>query len=91
MSEELSKLQLIGKIAEANNKNLELIVEMNRQEDEIERLNNIIKEVREYTELYRGCLDYDKDIRAVRLCKDILEILKKEENNEPSDINREIN
>ena len=40
---------------------------------------NIIKEVREYTELFRGCLDYDKDIRAVRLCKDILEILDKGE------------
>ena len=47
MSEDKSKLQLIGEIAQANNKNLELIEELNDRENEIERLNNIIKEVRE--------------------------------------------
>ena len=41
MSEEKSKLQLIGEIAEANNKNLELI-------EEINRLNNIISELEKY-------------------------------------------
>ena len=43
MSEDKSKLQLIGEIAQANNKNLELIEELNNREDEIERLNNIKK------------------------------------------------
>ena len=42
-SERKSKLQLIGEIAQANNKNLELIEELNDREDEIERLNNIIE------------------------------------------------
>lgn len=37
--EEKSKLELIGEIAQANNKNLELIEEINKKEDEIERLN----------------------------------------------------
>lgn len=41
MSEEKSKLQLIGEIAEANNKNLELI-------EEINRLNNIIDGLEKY-------------------------------------------
>ena len=41
MSEEKSKLQLIGEITEANNKNLELI-------EEIERLNNIINEFEDW-------------------------------------------
>ena len=43
MSEDKSKLQLIGEIAQANNKNLELIEEINEKEDEIEKLNNIKK------------------------------------------------
>lgn len=38
MNEDKSKLQLIGKIAEANNKNLELIEKLNNREDEIEQL-----------------------------------------------------
>ena len=38
MSEDKSKLQLIGEIAQANNKNLELIEELNDKEEEIERL-----------------------------------------------------
>ena len=71
MKGEYLKLETVKTIAELLNENKEL-----RQE--IERLNNIIKEVREYTELFRGCLDFDKDTRAVRLCKDILEILDKE-------------
>lgn len=45
MSEDKSKLQLIGEIAQANNKNLELIEELNDREDEIEKLN---KEVEKY-------------------------------------------
>ena len=45
MSEDKSKLQLIGEIAQANNKNLELIEELNDREDEIERLNNIISKI----------------------------------------------
>lgn len=45
MSEDKSKLQLIGEIAQANNKNLELIEELNDREEEIERLN---KEVEKY-------------------------------------------
>ena len=45
MSEDKSKLQLIGEIAQANNKNLELIEELNDREEEIERLNNIINEL----------------------------------------------
>ena len=38
MSGDKSKLQLIGEIAQANNKNLELIEELNDREDEIEQL-----------------------------------------------------
>ena len=44
--EEKSKLQLIGEIAQANNKNLELIEEINEKDDEIERLNNIINRIK---------------------------------------------
>ena len=51
MSEDKSKLQLIGEIAQANNKNLELIEELNDRE-EIERLNNIIKKVEECIDHY---------------------------------------
>lgn len=50
MSEDKSKLQLIGEIIQADNKNLELIEELNQKEDEIERLNYIIKESIEYIE-----------------------------------------
>ena len=35
MIEDKSKLHLIGEIAQANNKNLELIEELNNKEDEI--------------------------------------------------------
>ena len=52
MNEEKSKLELIGMIAEANNKNLELIEETNKLEDEIERLKNriydLIKDCNQY-------------------------------------------
>lgn len=41
MSEEKSKLELIGEIAEANNKNLELI-------EEINKLESVLDEIREY-------------------------------------------
>ena len=60
MSEDISKLQLIGKIAEANNKNLELIEELNDREDEIERLNNIIDKAIEYHNNCIENLDLDK-------------------------------
>ena len=78
MSEELSKLQLIGKIAEANNKNLELIEELNDREDEIERLNNIIKEVREYIE--SKVISSNEVIDQLRKSeiREVLEILDKE-------------
>lgn len=64
MSEEKSKLQLIGEIAEANNKNLELI-------EEIERLNNIINyiwQVFENGSFEDGCdcikiYDYLKELK----------------------------
>ena len=46
MNNEKSKLELIGEIAQANNKNLELIEELNNKENEIERLHNIIEEVK---------------------------------------------
>lgn len=54
--EEKSKLQLIGEIAQANNKNLELIEEINEKEDEIERLN---KEIESWIKLidYKGIED----------------------------------
>lgn len=74
MSEDKSKLQLIGEIAQANNKNLELIEELNDRENEIERLNNIIKEVREYIEDKNIInLEFEYVIRR----SDILEILDK--------------
>lgn len=81
MSEDKSKLQLIGEIAEANNKNLELIVEMNRQAEETERLNNIIKEVREYIEenTKEGILKEKKYFYSPEQANDILEILDKGE------------
>lgn len=52
MSEDKSKLQLIGEIAQANNKNLELIEELNDREDEIERLNKNKNDVIEFIERY---------------------------------------
>ena len=77
MSEDKSKLQLIGEIIQADNKNLELIEELNKKEDEIERLNNIIKEAREYIESYMPNYDFDK----TNLIK-LLEILNKGESND---------
>lgn len=47
MSEDKSKLQLIGEIAQANNKNLELIEELNNKEEEIERLKQGYCELKE--------------------------------------------
>ena len=68
MSEDKSKLQLIGEIAQANNKNLELIEELNDRENEIERLNNIIKEAREYHDnCINNLLDLDKIVDNERL------------------------
>lgn len=72
MSEDKSKLQLIGEIAQANNKNLELIEELNNKEEEIERLNNIIDNAIKYAEKmsYQAIVDNPK--------KDLIKILKKE-------------
>ena len=80
MSEDKSKLQLMGEILQADNKNLELIVELNKKEDEIERLNNIIKEAKEYLEVR----EYETECCEVcdTMSNRILEILNKGENNE---------
>ena len=77
MSEDKSKLQLIGEISQANNKNLELIEELNKKEDEIERLNNIIREVKEYLKVR----EYETECCEVcdTMSNKILEILKKGE------------
>ena len=77
MSEDKSKLQLIGEIIQADNKNLELIEELNEREDEIERLNNIIKEVREYLKVR----EYETECCEVcnTMSNKILEILNKGE------------
>lgn len=45
MSEEKSKLQLIGEIAEANNKNLELIEEIDRLNNKVSELENINEKI----------------------------------------------
>lgn len=52
MSEEKSKLQLIGEIAEANNKNLELI-------EEIDRYKNIIDEIKKLCDENTNGIDDD--------------------------------
>lgn len=67
MSEDKSKLQLIGEIAQANNKNLELIEELNDREDEIERLKEINKELgRDYSSANNGYLRLHSIIKEVR-------------------------
>ena len=53
--EEKSKLQLIGEIAQANNKNLELIEEINEKEEEIERLNGLINTMLEFNLFGEEC------------------------------------
>ena len=81
MSEDKSKLQLIGEIAQANNKNLELIEELNDREEEIEKLHSIIKEVREYIEEHIRIDDVYPDYMEMRLeeYKELFEILDKGE------------
>ena len=79
MNEDKSKLQLIGEIAQANNKNLELIEEINDREDEIERLNNIIKELEK--RLKEGIEDNKKEYSlksqmAVFVLRDTLELIE---------------
>lgn len=64
MSEDKSKLQLIMEIAQANNKNLELIEELNEREEEIERLKKKIKQYEEpedMTLMYMWCDEKAKD------------------------------
>ena len=80
MSEDKSKLQLIGEIAQANNKNLELIEELKDKENEIERLHSIIKEVREYIERDRLYMSNGNvlSIANTGCGQDLLEILDKE-------------
>ena len=53
------------------NKCLDIVKELDKKDKEIERLNNIIKEVREYIESYMPNYDFDK----TNLIK-LLEILK---------------
>ena len=44
MNEDKSKLQLIGEIAQANNKNLELIEEINNLQSKIDKINQYLEE-----------------------------------------------
>ena len=64
MNEDKSKLQLIGELIQADNKNLELIEEINKNQKEIDRLNNIINRVRGYIEKYEIIDQVDYDIKA---------------------------
>ena len=68
--------RLVNLLNQADNKNLELIVELNKKEDEIERLNNIIKEVRECVETAISEDYYDGEIYKIK------EILNKGESND---------
>lgn len=67
MSEDKSKLQLIGEITEANNKNLELI-------EEINKLYEVLDKIKEYIAMVEHCALVDKKIIfSMRTLKDILE------------------
>ena len=76
MSEDKSKLQLIGEIAQANNKNLELIVELNDREEEIERLNKKEEQLIRRLEDLIIVGEQVENEWAVDICKMIIEELK---------------
>ena len=58
--------RLVNLLNQADSKNLELIEELNDREDEIERLNNIIKEVRECVETAISEDYYDGGIYKIK-------------------------
>ena len=74
MSEDKSKLELIGEIAQANNKNLELI-------EEINQLRQVLDEIREYIKSHinyeKNSDGYGEPYLGGYEIRDLLEILDK--------------
>lgn len=79
-----SKLELIGEIAQANNKNLELIEEINNLQSKIDKANELIKR-KLSTETYQHLkklyddIDNTEEIWEDYEFEDLLDILRKED------------
>lgn len=75
-------VRLVDLLNQADIKNLKLIGEINNREDEIERLENIIKEAREYIENHNKVIRENKMLGVygdfMIIPKELLEILDKE-------------